>query len=254
MTPAEADRGERALWLAGDGYRAALFHLGALTRLNELGLLAQIGTVGAVSGGSIVAALMATRIPWPIQGAYRDWPEQVARPLRAIARRNVRARAIFRSKPFPGAAAEAALEERYARELVAARGDEPRRGPSFIFGASGLTLCGLATGWDECVEWEIDGVAYPPGYGPQVVAETIAAMRTNLTAFGEAEQAVLENHGYLLAEAALREKRPVLPGGMAELSPQPPYPDWMNEQRVREALSISSKRKYFRFSKPRVKS
>lgn len=38
-------------------------------------------------------------------------------PLRAIARRNVRARALLR-KPFPGAAAEAALEERYARDLV----------------------------------------------------------------------------------------------------------------------------------------
>lgn len=53
LTPTEADRGERALWLSGPGYRAALFHLGALTRLNELGLLTQVNTVGAVSGGSI---------------------------------------------------------------------------------------------------------------------------------------------------------------------------------------------------------
>ncbi len=62
LAPGEADRGEKALWLSGGGYRAALFHLGALTRLNELGLLAQTGTVGAVSGGSIVAALLATRV------------------------------------------------------------------------------------------------------------------------------------------------------------------------------------------------
>jgi hypothetical protein len=242
MTPTEADRGERALWLAGDGYRAALFHLGALTRLNELGLLAQIGTVGAVSGGSILAALLATRIQWPLHGAYRDWPEQVAQPLRAIARRNVRARAIFR-KPFPGAAAEAALEERYARELVAALGGEPRWGPNFIFGASGLTLSGLAAGWEGCVEWEIDGVAHPPGYPPQLVAETIAAVRTDLDAFGEAEQAVLENHGYLLADAALRQKGLLNLGGVAGLPPEPPHPRWMNEPRVREALSASSKRK-----------
>ena len=45
----EAERGERALWLAGGGFRAALFHLGALTRLNELGLLGRTGTVGAVA-------------------------------------------------------------------------------------------------------------------------------------------------------------------------------------------------------------
>jgi len=238
----EADRGERALWLSGDGYRAALFHLGALTRLNELGLLAQVGTVGAVSGGSILAALLAAKVPWPLDGAFRDWPEEVVRPMRSIARRNVRARAIFR-KPFPGATAEAALEERYARELVAALGGEPRWGPNFIFGASGLTLSGLAAGWEECVEWEIGGAAHPPGYRPRLVAETIAAVRTDLDAFGEAEQAVLENHGYLLADAALREKGLVSPSGVAGLPPEPPHPHWMSEQRVRQALFASSKRK-----------
>lgn len=242
LTKVEADRGERALWLAGDGYRAALFHLGALTRLNELGLLAQVRTVGAVSGGSIVAALLATKVPWPLHGAYRDWPEQVAEPLRAIARRNVRARAIFR-RPSPGAAAEAALEERYARELMVAMGGESSWGPNFVFGASGLTLSGLAAGWEECVEWEIEGAAHPPGYPPRLVAETIATVRTDLDAFGEAEQAVLENHGYLLADAALREKGLVNPGGVAGLPPEPPHPRWMSERRVREALSASSRRK-----------
>lgn len=238
LSAAEADRGERALWLSGDGYRAALFHLGALTRLNELGLLAQVSTVGAVSGGSIVAALLATKVPWPIHGAYREWPEQVARPLRAIARRNARARGIFR-KPFPGAAAEAALEERYSRELVSTLGGEPRWGPNFIFGASGLTLSGLAAGWEECVEWEIHNIVHPPGYPPRLVTGVIAAVRTDLDAFGEAEQAVLENHGYLLADAALREQGLVIAG----LPSEPPHPRWMNEQRVREALSTSSKRK-----------
>ena len=92
----EIERGEKALWLAGGGFRAALFHLGALTRLNELGLLARTGTVGAVAGGSIVAALLATRVPWPLHGAYRDWPEQVAEPLREITRRNIRARSLLR--------------------------------------------------------------------------------------------------------------------------------------------------------------
>jgi predicted acylesterase/phospholipase RssA len=110
LNPGEADRGQRALWLSGDGYRAALFHLGALTRLNEVGLLAQLATVGAVSGGSIVAALLATRVPWPLHGAYRDWPERVAEPLRAITRRNVRARAILRRR-FPGGRPHPALEQ-----------------------------------------------------------------------------------------------------------------------------------------------
>lgn len=240
MSAAEADRGERALWLAGNGFRAALFHLGALTRLNELGLLAQVRTVGAVSGGSILAALLATRVTWPLHGAYREWREQVALPLRAIARRNVRARALLR-QPFPGAAA--VLEESYARELVEELGGESRWGPNFVFGASGLTLGGLAAGWEECVEWEIDRAAHPAGYHPALVEKKIAAVRTDLDAFGEAEQAVLENHGYLLADAALRSQGLVDLGGIEGLPPEPPHPRWMSERRVWEALSGSSRRK-----------
>ncbi len=242
LTAAEADRGERALWLSGDGYRAALFHLGALTRLNELGMLAQVKTIGAVSGGSILAALLAANVDWPLDGAYRAWPEQVARPMRAIARRNVRARALFR-KPFPGAAAEAALEERYARDLVAALGGESQWGPNFVFGASGLTLGGLAAGWERGVEWEIGATAHPPGYHPRLVEGLIAAVRTDLDAFGEAEQAVLENHGYLLADAALRESGLINLGGVVGLPPEPPHPTWLGEPRARQALSTSSRRK-----------
>jgi hypothetical protein len=241
LAPGEADRGEKVLWLSGGGYRASLFHLGALTRLNELGILAQTGTVGAVAGGSIVAALLATRVPWPLDGGYREWPERVAEPMRAIARRNARARAFLR-KPFPSGRGGAALEERYARELVDSLGGEPERGPRFVFGASGLILSGLAAGWEECVEWDLAGVVHPPGYEPALVAEVIGAVRTDLDAFDEAEQAVLENHGYLLADAALRERGLVAAGGIEPCPPQPPHPRWMSERRVREALLASARR------------
>ncbi|MGV1049720.1 MAG: hypothetical protein ACOYD4_14485 [Solirubrobacterales bacterium] len=242
FSPGEADRGEKALWLSGAGYRAALFHLGALTRLNELGLLARLGTVGAVSGGSILAALLATRVPWPLYGAYRDWPERVAEPMRAIASRNARARAILR-QPFPQVGAGgAALEERYARELVGSLGGESIWGPRFVFGASGLTLSGLAAGWEECLEWELGAAAHPPGYEPALVDETIAAVRTDLDAFGEAEQAVLENHGYLLADAAVRARGLARAAGIEAAAPEPPHPRWMNDGRVREALAASGRR------------
>ena len=238
LAPGEADRGEKALWLAGGGYRAALFHLGALTRLNELGILAQTGTVGAVAGGSIIAALLATRVSWPLDGGYREWPERVAESMRAITRRNARARAFLR-RPFPGGAA---VEERYARELVDSLGGEPRQGPRFVFGASGLILSGLAAGWEECVEWEIGHAAHPPGYEPELVEEVIGAVRTDLDAFGEAEQAVLENHGYLLADAALRERGLAAVGGIEPRPPEPPHPRWMSEKRVRQALVASARR------------
>jgi hypothetical protein len=243
LAPGEAERGEKALWLSGGGYRAALFHLGALTRLNELGILARTGTVGAVAGGSIVAALLATRVPWPLDGGYREWPERVAEPMRAIARRNARARAFLRRPFSPGRPASAALEERYARELVSSFGGEPQWGPRFVFGASGLSLSGLSVGWEECIEWEIGADAHPPGYEPKLVAEVIAAVRTDLDAFGEAEQAVLENHGYLLADAAVRERGLAGAGGIEARPPEPPHPRWMGEERVREALDASARRR-----------
>ena len=45
--------GQLALCLSGGGFRAALFHLGALRRLNELGILSRVDTIASVSGGSI---------------------------------------------------------------------------------------------------------------------------------------------------------------------------------------------------------
>ena len=40
--------------LSGGGFRATLFHLGALRRLNELNILREIDTFSSVSGGSII--------------------------------------------------------------------------------------------------------------------------------------------------------------------------------------------------------
>ncbi|MET0557982.1 MAG: patatin-like phospholipase family protein [Solirubrobacterales bacterium] len=242
LGPGEANRGEKALWLSGGGYRASLFHLGALTRLNELGLLGKIETVAAVSGASIVAALLATKVEWPLQGAYRDWPERVAEPMREIARRNARARAFLRM-PLGSPGAEAALEERYARQLLDSLGGEPEHGPRFVFGAAGLTLAGLVQAHAERVEWDFGAAVHPPGYAATVVEDVIASVRTDLDAFGKAEQAVLENHGYLLADAAARDRGLVRRRGIMTAAPEPPHPAWMSEPRVREALATSAQRK-----------
>ena len=47
-----------ALSLSGGGYRAMVFHVGALYRLNEIGLLGKLARVSSVSGGSITAGLL----------------------------------------------------------------------------------------------------------------------------------------------------------------------------------------------------
>jgi len=47
------------LALSGGGYRATLFALGSLIRLNELGMLPKIKTITSVSGGAITAGYLA---------------------------------------------------------------------------------------------------------------------------------------------------------------------------------------------------
>src|SRR5437763_8198777 len=80
------------LCLSGGGFRAALFHLGALRRLNELGVLSQVDTISSVSGGSILSAHLAARIgAWPEAGTQiPDWQSQVADPFYAFAATNIR--------------------------------------------------------------------------------------------------------------------------------------------------------------------
>ena len=62
------ERAGVALCLSGGGFRATLFHLGALRRLNETGVLAKVDTISSVSGGSIMAAFLATAVRWPLRG------------------------------------------------------------------------------------------------------------------------------------------------------------------------------------------
>src|SRR4051812_45112307 len=47
-----------ALCLSGGGYRAMLFHVGAIWRLNQLGYLRRLTRVSGVSGGAITAGVL----------------------------------------------------------------------------------------------------------------------------------------------------------------------------------------------------
>lgn len=79
------------------------------------------------------------------------------------------------------------------------------------------------------------------GYQKELARRIIAEVRTDLDSFSEAEKAVLENHGYLLAEAALKKHAPGLISIKAPLSI--PNPEWMDPRRVARALSDSHKQK-----------
>lgn len=76
-----------ALCLSGGGYRAMVFHLGVLTRLNEIGVLEKLKRVSSVSGGSVTAAMLGLR--WK-RLSFQDHVatnlnEEVVQPIRALA-------------------------------------------------------------------------------------------------------------------------------------------------------------------------
>jgi len=79
------------------------------------------------------------------------------------------------------------------------------------------------------------------GYSEDLIQNFIATIRTDLDSFSDAEASVLENHGYWMADAAIQTH-------VRELVPEPvpllnvPYPNWTNEDAVKEALKDSSKR------------
>ena len=134
-----------AFCMSGGGYRAALFHLGALRRLNELGLLASIDTFTSVSGGSIMASQLATFMA----GAKREpgkpvdgFDEGVAEPMRVFAGKDVRTgAALARLKPsnwlVPGAQSEA-LAAAYAEGPAPGRLADLPETPRFVFLASDM--------------------------------------------------------------------------------------------------------------------
>lgn len=78
------------------------------------------------------------------------------------------------------------------------------------------------------------------GYSAPTAA-MIAHIRTDLDAFSAAEAAILENHGYLMADIALKVHVPNLwrPTPVA----QPPYPAWLDDEKAQKALRGSSKQR-----------
>lgn len=86
------------LCLSGGGYRAMLYHLGALARLNELGFLPRIAEIASVSGGSITAAVLARawpRLAFGTDGVAGKFESEVAAPIVCFAGVGVDVRAVL---------------------------------------------------------------------------------------------------------------------------------------------------------------
>ena len=83
-----------------------------------------------------------------------------------------------------------------------------------------------------------------PGYSKALVKEVISQVRTDLDQFSDTEIAVLENHGYLLVDAAIKKHAPTFPN-LITAPLNIPYPGWMDENKVREVLKDSHQTKIF---------
>jgi predicted acylesterase/phospholipase RssA len=86
--------GPLGLCLSGGGFRATFFHLGVVKLLADIGWLARVKYVFSVSGGSILAAHMATK--WNLYLDGNNGFKQAADDLRGLAQRDVRGRILRR--------------------------------------------------------------------------------------------------------------------------------------------------------------
>ncbi|PZE11145.1 patatin-like phospholipase family protein [Pseudomonas sp. 57B-090624] len=107
------------LALSGGGFRAALFGLGSLWRLNEAGLLGRLDRISSVSGGSILAGLLAHR--WRrldfVAGHARNFKAEVADPLRVLCDKTIDVSAGIKGLVTPFKSAGEYLADCYDKHL-----------------------------------------------------------------------------------------------------------------------------------------
>jgi NTE family protein len=98
-----------ALCLSGGGYRAMLFHVGALIRLNELAYLPKLARVSSVSGGSITAGVLGfkwNRLAFDAAGVAQRLREEVTDPICAMASTTIDVKDVVLGFLTPGTVAE----------------------------------------------------------------------------------------------------------------------------------------------------
>ena len=150
--PAELEelvRGGRSgigLCLSGGGFRAALFHLGALRRLHELGILKSVRWISSVSGGSILAGHIATcQRAYGLGGrlVFKNWQRDVAKSFRAFVGRDLRTWPVMKNSLWnwlnPGPLLSD-LERRYRDRLTTLSLKDLPEAPEYVFCATDLTF------------------------------------------------------------------------------------------------------------------
>jgi NTE family protein len=144
--PASRRDPKLAVCLSGGGYRAMLYHLGALRRLNEFGLLGVVDRFSSVSGGSITAAVLARdwkTLSFDEDGVAQGF-ESVERALFDLAGKTIDWQSGV-AGAIPGTTGARQLTRRYRRLLFggATLQDLPSEPPRFVFNTTNMATGNL---------------------------------------------------------------------------------------------------------------
>jgi len=131
-----------ALCLSGGGYRAMMFHVGVLWRLNDAGMLPELDRVSSVSGGSITAGVLGLawpRLDFDENNVAKAFQAQVVDPIRGLARTNVDVTAVLTGAALPFRTVSDQVAKAYAKHLFgkATLQDLPDS-PRFVFNATNI--------------------------------------------------------------------------------------------------------------------
>jgi NTE family protein len=160
---AEGPADEVALCMSGGGYRAMVFHLGVLWRLNEAGWLGRLDRVSSVSGGSITAGALA--LAWDeldFADGGRSFREKVVEPVRRLASHDVDVRSVLAGLVLPGSVGEK-VAGAYKRILFgdARLRDLPEK-PRFVINATNLGSGALARfERGQIADWRVGRILEP---------------------------------------------------------------------------------------------
>ena len=118
-SPEVVDPQLTGLCLSGGGYRAMLFHVGVLWRLNELGLLSRVNRISSVSGGSITAGVLG--LNWgklAFQNGFATaFGKLVVDPLREFARHTIDISSVITGALLPHVSISDKIARHYADGL-----------------------------------------------------------------------------------------------------------------------------------------
>ncbi len=143
--PQAPPRPGMGLCLSGGGYRAMLFHVGAIWRLNELGLLRKLVRVSSVSGGSITAGILGLKwksLTFNGANTATNLEPLVVRPIRNLADTTIDEGSIIKGILLPRETVADEIAAEYRKHLFgnATLQDLPSdaEGPRFVINATNV--------------------------------------------------------------------------------------------------------------------